>query len=63
MRRPLSNTASVTPQLPGGTPHKACSLAVSRQRDSANPGGHPPDPPMPPEAREAPRAERPRGRQ
>ena len=37
-----------TPQTPGRTPHEACGLAVSRRRDSASPGGHPPEPPVPP---------------
>jgi hypothetical protein len=63
MRQPRSTTASVTPQPPGPTPHKACGLAVSRRRDSASLGDAPQTPGLPPEAREAPRAERPRGRQ
>jgi uncharacterized protein len=54
---PCVENVEDTPQAPGRTPHEACGLAVPRRRDSASPGGHPPDPPMPPEASEAPAGE------
>jgi hypothetical protein len=61
MMHPLTGFTG-TPQAPGRTPQSLDGFAVPRRRDSASPGDGPRTP-VPPEAREAPRADRPRGRQ